>query len=89
MGNAYIISGQGPAGPWSANCSGLGRNDSDLWEHARFMGVCEPLLSRGLASRIPGAPALTLHNDAWIVVGQADWAELDRDPAVLAYCEAP
>ena len=79
----YVVIGHGAAADWSDDASSVERDDADLLAAARAAGLYEAAHREGYATR--GGELL---DDGWLCVVDADEEELDRDPAVIAYCSA-
>jgi hypothetical protein len=82
--SSKIVIGHGQARSWSDNASAVDREDADLLAAVRATRMYDLAQRDGYATR----DGELLH-DAWLVVADVDGADLDYDPAVIAYCDAP
>jgi hypothetical protein len=83
--NAHLVIGTGKAGTWSDDASAVEKSDADLLATAKRRGLYNEAHGRSLCDRDGN-----LRGESWLlVVGpHVLHSDLDRDPAVVAYCDA-
>ncbi len=81
---AKIIVGHGQARSWADDASAVTRDDADLLAAVRETRMLDLAQRDGYATR-----SGELLGDAWLLVCDALGEDLDADPAVIAYCDAP
>lgn len=80
-----IVIGHGTPRSWADNASAVERADTDLLARAHATRIFDLAQRDGYATRDG-----ELLQDAWLlVVGDVADSDLDYDPAVIAYCDAP
>ena len=82
--SAYLVLGRGVPGLWGDHASAVLPEHADLRQHARDHGLFDRGAVDGLCS-LSGV----LREGAWFVVVTTKASQLNRDPSVLIYCDAP
>ena len=83
---SYLVIGSGKAQEWSINASDEEPQDAAHLAAAREHSLFDKGADRGICNL-----AGLLRGDGWLCVvgGRVEENDLDSDPSVIAYCEAP